>query len=167
MGQGVLGVYDDGHGKAAVSVFLSRAHGAGEAGEAMVTCPDKAHAPDVECTTEKLPGVGRLMLLQGYEYPDRREETKNWRATLLTQDGFLVDVNEYNAPAEKGAPVSRENPPFTPARLKALVTADAWRSLLAKLPGPSRPTAPPSTPDEPPPTPSSPPCAPSSPGRPR
>ncbi|MEV7670836.1 hypothetical protein [Streptomyces sp. NPDC088752] len=149
VGQSVLGVYDDGHGKAAVSVSLARAHGAGEAGEGMVTCPDKAHAPDVECTTEKLPGVGRLMLLQGYEYPDRREETKNWRATLLTRTGFLVDVNEYNAPAEKGAPVSRENPPFTPAQLKALVTADAWRSLLAKLPEPPRPTAPPSTPDEP------------------
>ncbi|MFJ4872247.1 hypothetical protein [Streptomyces sp. NPDC088757] len=149
VGQGVLGVYDDGDGKAAVSVFLSRAHGTGEAGEGMVTCPDKAHAPDVECTTEKLPGVGRLMLLQGYEYPDRREETKNWRATLLTRDGFLVDVNEYNAAAEKGAPVSRENPPFGPARLKALVTADAWRSLLAKLPEPPRPTAPPSVPDEP------------------
>ncbi|MET9935571.1 hypothetical protein, partial [Streptomyces sp. NPDC006324] len=146
VGQGVLGVYDDGHGKAAVTVFLSRAHGVGEAGEGLITCPDEAHAPDVECTTEKLPGVGRLMLLQGYEYPDRREETKDWRATLLTEDGFLVDVNEYNAAAEKGAPVSREDPPFGLDRLKALVTTDAWRPLLAKLPEPSRPSTRPSTP---------------------
>ncbi|MFC7977430.1 hypothetical protein ACPCAE_18085 [Streptomyces cinereoruber] len=149
LGQGVLGVYDDGHGKAAVTVLLSRSYGPGEAGEGMVTCPDKAHDPDVECTTEKLPGVGRLMLLQGYEYPDRREETKDWRATLLTEDGFIVDVNEYNAAAEKGAPVSRENPPFTLAQLKALVTADAWRPLLAKLTEPPRRTTPPSAPGEP------------------
>ncbi|KOX16172.1 MULTISPECIES: hypothetical protein [unclassified Streptomyces] len=149
LGQGALGVYDDGGGEAAVSVLLSRSHGPGEAGEGLVTCPDEAHVPDVECTTETLPGGGRLMLLQGYEYPDRREETKNWRATLLTEDGFLVDVNEYNAAAEKGAPVSRENPPFTLGRLKSLVTADAWRPLLAKLTQPSRPSAPPSVPDEP------------------
>ncbi|MGA5497551.1 hypothetical protein ACPCSP_24620 [Streptomyces cinereoruber] len=149
LGQGVLGVYDDGNGKAAVTVLLSRSYGPGEAGEGMVTCPDKAHVPDAECTTEKLPGVGRLMLLQGYEYPDRREDTKDWRATLLTEDGFIVDVNEYNAAAEKGAPVSRENPPFTLAQLKALVTADAWRPLLAKLPEPSQPGTPPSAPDEP------------------
>ncbi|MFE5730873.1 hypothetical protein ACFQ7A_08205 [Streptomyces sp. NPDC056528] len=149
LGQGVLGVYDDGKGEAAVSVFLSRSYGPGEAGEGLVTCPDKAHAPDVECTTEKLPGVGRLMLLQGYEYPDRREETKSWRSTLLTEDGFIVDVSEYNAAAEKGAPISREDPPFTLAQLKTLVTADAWRPLLAKLPEPSKPSTPPSVPDEP------------------
>ncbi|MFC8588707.1 hypothetical protein ACFUGD_29735 [Streptomyces sp. NPDC057217] len=149
LGQGVLGVYDDGNGKAAVSVHLSRSMGPGEAGEGLVACPDKAHAPDVECTAETIPGVGRLMRLQGYEYPDRRVDTKNWRATLLTEDGFLVDVNEYNAAAEKGAPVSRENPPFTLAQLKALVTADAWRPLLAKLPEPSQPGTPPSVPDEP------------------
>ncbi|WP_432114400.1 hypothetical protein [Streptomyces sp. S1] len=149
LGQGVLGVYDDGNGKAAVTVFLSRSFGPGEAGEGMVACPDKAHDPDVECTTETIPGVGRLMRLQGYEYPDRREETKNWRATLLTEDGFIVDVNEYNAAAEKGAPISRENPPFTLAQLKALVTADAWKPLLAKLPDPARPSTPPSVPDAP------------------
>ncbi|MER7914476.1 hypothetical protein [Streptomyces sp. NPDC096068] len=149
LGQGVLGVYDDGNGKAAVTVFLSRSFGPGEAGEGLVACPDKAHDPDVECTTETIPGVGRLMRLQGYEYPDRREETKNWRATLLTEDGFIVDVNEYNAAAEKGAPISRENPPFTLAQLKALVTADAWKPLLAKLPDPARPSTPPSVPDEP------------------
>ncbi|MFJ3504127.1 hypothetical protein [Streptomyces sp. NPDC090135] len=148
-GQFVLGVYDDGAGKAAVSVSLSRSSGPGEAGEAMVTCPDEAHVPDAECTTETLPGVGRLLLFQGYEYPDKREKTKTWRATLLTEDGFLVDASEYNAPAQKGARVSRDTPPFTPAQLKALVTADAWKPLLAGLPGLPQGSTPPSAPDEP------------------
>ncbi|MFB6840847.1 hypothetical protein [Streptomyces sp. NPDC056361] len=133
-GQSAGGVYDDGRGKAAVSVGLYRGSGDGEGGVGQVTCPDKAFVPFDDCTAERLPNGARLMVLQGYEYPDKREETKSWRAVLLTKDGFLVDVSEYNAAAEKGAAISRENPPFTPAQLKALVTTDAWRPLLKQLP---------------------------------
>ncbi|AJF65856.1 hypothetical protein [Streptomyces vietnamensis] len=133
-GQSVTGVYDDGKGKAGVSVGLYRAGGTPESGTDQVTCPDKAVVPYDDCTTERLPGGDRLMVLQGYEYPDKREETKNWRAVLLTKDGILIDANEYNAAAEKGAAISRENPPFSPAQLKALVTAEAWRPLAAQLP---------------------------------
>ncbi|MEX0169632.1 hypothetical protein [Streptomyces sp. LMG1-1-1.1] len=133
-GQSAAGVYDDGRGKAAVSVGLYRGSGDGEGGASQVTCPDKVAVPFDDCTTERLQNGARLMILQGYEYPDKREETKSWRAVLLTKDGFLVDVSEYNAAAEKGAAVSRENPPFTPAQLKALVTTDAWRPLLRQLP---------------------------------
>ncbi|MFD3992138.1 hypothetical protein [Streptomyces sp. NPDC058548] len=132
-GQSAGGVFDDGNGKAAVTVGLFRA-GTGEAGEDQVACPDKVAVPYDDCTEEKLTGGSRLMILQGYEYPDKREETKSWRAVLLTRDGFLIDVSEYNAAAEKGAPISRENPPFTPAQLKALVTAPDWGPLLAQLP---------------------------------
>ena len=31
-------------------------------------------------------------------------DTKVWRATLVTPQGFMVDASEWNAPAEKGAP---------------------------------------------------------------
>lgn len=134
-GQSALGVYDDGGGKAAVSVGLYRAGGgAGEAGAGQVECPSKVHVDFDKCTTDRLPGGDRLMVIQGYEYPDRREDTKNWRAVLLTKDGFLVDASEWNAPAQKGAAVSRENPPFTAAQMKALVTADDWRPVLDQLP---------------------------------
>ncbi|MEV4936264.1 hypothetical protein [Streptomyces zaomyceticus] len=133
-GQAVLGVYDDGKGRAAVSVGLYRAGAGGESGEDQVTCPSKTAVPYDACTMEQLADGARLMVLQGYEYPDKREETKQWRAVLLTKDGFLIDAAEYNAAAEKGAGISRENPPFTPAQLKALVTADGWRPLLKQLP---------------------------------
>ncbi|MEU2074708.1 hypothetical protein [Streptomyces sp. NPDC013489] len=133
-GQSAGGVFDDGDGKAAVTVGLYRP-GTGEAGEDQVACPDKIAIPFDDCVEEKLTGGSRLMIFQGYEYPDKREETKAWRAVLLTRDGFLIDVSEYNAAAEKGAPVSRENPPFTPAQLKALVTAPDWGPLFAQLPG--------------------------------
>ncbi|GGU79140.1 hypothetical protein GCM10010275_12490 [Streptomyces litmocidini] len=135
-GQSATGVYDDGHGEAGVSVGLYRAGATAEAGIDQVTCPDKALVPLDSCTSETLPGGDRLMVLQGYEYPDKREETKNWRAVLLTRDGTVIDASEYNAAAEKGAAISRENPPFSPAQLKALVTADAWEPLLRQLPEP-------------------------------
>ncbi|MFD6758830.1 hypothetical protein [Streptomyces roseolus] len=139
-GQGVSGYFDDGRGEAAVRAFLSRAGRTPEAGADMVTCPEKAYVPHDDCEAGRLGDGSRWMVFQGYEYPDKREETKNWRATLLTEDGFLVDVSEYNAPAEKGAEISRENPPFSAAQLKSLVTAEAWRPLLKQIP--PLPTAP-------------------------
>ncbi|MFF8275238.1 hypothetical protein ACF05T_03825 [Streptomyces lateritius] len=153
-GHHVSAVYDDGKGPAAVSVGLYRAGESSEAGEGQVTCPDKTFVPHDACTSEKLPNGDRLMVFQGYEYPDRREDTKNWRAVLLTRDGFLVDASEYNAAAQKGAPVSRTDPPFSPAQLKTLVTAGGWRPLFKQLavdkPVQAKPgsdTAPPAEPD--------------------
>lgn len=149
-GQHALGIYDDGDGKAALSVGLNRsAGGDGEAGAGQVECPSKVHVPFDSCTSERLPGGDRLMVIQGYEYPDKREETKNWRAVLLTKDGFLIDASEYNAAAEKGAAISRENPPFTAAQLKALVTAEGWRPLLRQLPKPEPLKASPGKPQQP------------------
>ncbi|MEU3607902.1 hypothetical protein AB0E83_21000 [Streptomyces sp. NPDC035033] len=139
-GQGLSGTYDDGRGEAAFGVFLSRAGRGPEAGADMVTCPDPVFTPHDDCDEGRLPDGSRWMVVQGYEYPDKREETKNWRATLLTKDGFLIDANEYNAPAQKGAEISRENPPFTADQMKALVSAEAWRSLLKRIP--PLPTAP-------------------------
>ncbi|MFD8919909.1 hypothetical protein ACFV0Y_19080 [Streptomyces sp. NPDC059569] len=128
----VRGVFDDGKGDAEISVGLTRA--AGTEAEQQVTCPDKVITGHDDCAENELADGSRLMVFQGYVYPDRREDTKNWRAVLLTSDGFLVDASEYNAPAEKGAAISRTDPPLNPARLKALVTSDEWRAPLNELP---------------------------------
>ncbi|MFF9915034.1 hypothetical protein [Streptomyces sp. NPDC013457] len=141
-GEHVSGVYQDGKGESAVSVGLYRAGGTGEGGAEQVECPDETFVPHDGCTSERLPNGDRLMVIQGYEYPDRREDTKNWRAVLLTRDGFLVDASEYNAPAEKGSAVTRANPPFSPAQLKTLVTAEGWRPLFKRLAVTTKPTVP-------------------------
>ncbi|MFD0146866.1 MULTISPECIES: hypothetical protein [unclassified Streptomyces] len=141
-GEHVSGVYQDGKGESAVSVGLYRAGGTEEGGAGQVECPDETFVPHDGCTSEKLPNGDRLMVIQGYEYPDRREETKNWRAVLLTRDGFLVDASEYNAPTEKGSAVTRANPPFGPAQLKTLVTAEGWRPLFKQLAVTTKPTTP-------------------------
>lgn len=130
----VSGVFDDGKGKGAIGVGLSRVDPHGKSAASMVKCPSKTLTIYDDCTSEKLPDGSTLMLFQGYEYPDRRVDTKNWRATLLTEQGYLVDVQEHNAAAQKGAPISRSTPPLTLAQLKAFTTSPLWLPALKDLP---------------------------------
>ncbi|MFJ4713223.1 hypothetical protein [Streptomyces sp. NPDC088785] len=123
-------VYDDGHGEAAIGVSIGSAdpHGAGVAEQ--LKCPDKKFVPYDECRGEKLADGSRLMLMRGYEYPDRRVDTRLWSAFLVTRDGHTVSASEWNAPAEKDAAVTRPRPPLSLERLRALVLAKEWRPVL-------------------------------------
>ncbi|MFJ5549300.1 hypothetical protein [Streptomyces sp. NPDC093225] len=140
------GVFDDGKGKAAVSVSFNRFTPGSQVLADMTACPGRNDIEFDACEEEKLPGGSRLMVFQGYEYPDRREETKNWRAVLATKDGYVVDASEYNAAAEKDSPITRPKPPLTPAQLKSLVTSTKWtpvvRDLYAPPAAPGGDTAP-------------------------
>jgi hypothetical protein len=133
-------VFDDGRGAAAISLGVSTVDPAGRSAEQSVTCPSKALVQHDTCTAETLPDGSRYMLFQGYEYPDRRVDTRLWRAVLITPGGVQVDASEWNAPAEKGAPVSRPAPPLTGPQLKTLVTDDVWRSIGAQLGEPHKET---------------------------
>nr|WSW68252.1 hypothetical protein OG461_19735 [Streptomyces sp. NBC_00995] len=128
-------VYDDGHGKAALTVTLSR-QAAGRLDEDGPSCPDGNVNTFEACSAATLDDGSRLVLFKGWEYPDRREETKWWYADLLTPEGYRISVSEWNAPAEKGAPVSRAVPPLSLDRMKELVRAERWRPVLASLPEP-------------------------------
>ncbi|WP_328438799.1 hypothetical protein OHA71_19850 [Streptomyces sp. NBC_00444] len=118
-------VYDDGKGGALVSVSLAKVEAGGEAAEQLTTCPDKALVAYDACTTSKVHD-GTLMIYQGYEYPDRRVETKQWYASLVTPYGHHVMVSEWNAEAEKNAPLTRDQPPLSPGQLKSIATKDFW-----------------------------------------
>jgi hypothetical protein len=74
------------------------------------------------------------MIMQGYEYPDRRVDTKMWTADLVTRSGQHISVQEWNAAAEKDAPITRDRPPLSPARLKALADAREWRAAVDAIP---------------------------------
>lgn len=95
-------VYDDGHGKALVTVAVSRPY----PGQAVTGCPDKTLVTYDSCTTGRQPDNSVLTLLQGYEYPDKRLPTKMWSAYLVRPDGGMVEADEWNAPADKGSAVS-------------------------------------------------------------
>jgi hypothetical protein len=127
-------VYDDGDGKAAVEVGLGRIEPGSQMARESTTCPDKNLVSYDACTTSKLADGSALVILQGYEYPDRRVDTKNWYAQLVTPKGQQISVYEWNAPAEKDAPVSRANPPLSPSQLKKVVTATAWRTAVDAIP---------------------------------
>ncbi|MGW0753000.1 hypothetical protein [Streptomyces sp. NPDC002587] len=129
----VSGVYDDGGGKAAISVGLSRVDPNGSNARELTRCGDKNIQEYDDCTTEQLADGSRLLLYKGYEYPDRRVDTKVWRAALVTPQGFMVDASEWNASAEKDAPLSRPDPPLTTAQLKTLVTSALWHPALNDL----------------------------------
>lgn len=103
-------VFDDGKGKAAIGVSVGAVDPDGTQAEQQLECPDKTFAPYDSCRNETLADGSRLMVLRGYEYPDKRVDTKWWHAYLVTPDGYTVDVSEWNAPAEKGAAVSRAEP---------------------------------------------------------
>ncbi|WP_329545747.1 hypothetical protein OG548_15805 [Streptomyces sp. NBC_01356] len=143
-----LTVYDDGQGKAAVSLSLNRIDPGSEQSLQAVTCPDKVLTPYDSCVTSRLPDGSKLMLFKGYEYPDRRVDTKRWSADLITPQGQHVSVTEWNAAAEKDAPISRPEPPLSTAQLKTVVTDTAWRTAIDSVP--ENPTKPATTPEQPP-----------------
>ncbi|MFE2966757.1 hypothetical protein ACFXKC_24410 [Streptomyces sp. NPDC059340] len=135
-------VYNDGKGEAAIAVGLGRELPGSEQARQTVECPDKVLAPYDGCAVTRLPDGSALKIVQGYEYPDRRADTKLWTADLVTAKGQHVSVSEWNAAAEKGAPVSRAEPPLSPARLKTLATAGAWLGVVDAIPvDPKAPTA--------------------------
>ncbi len=127
-------VFDDGKGAAALGLSLDRVEPGSEQARQRATCPDKALAKYDDCTTATLPDGSRLALFQGYEYADQRADTKRWYAELLTPEGHHVLLTEWNAPAEKGAPVSRPQPPLSVEQLKEVVTADVWRRVVDAMP---------------------------------
>ncbi|MFJ9953066.1 hypothetical protein [Kitasatospora sp. NPDC091207] len=123
-------VYDDGQGKALISLGVQK-HRKGQSQEH--TCPDPKLNRIDSCTVATLPDGSRLYLSQGYEYPDRRADTKEWLAVLTGPDGREITLSEWNAPQEKGAPDSRPNPPLTLDQLKAVVTDRSWDRIVAAV----------------------------------
>ncbi|WP_329349600.1 hypothetical protein OG226_19580 [Streptomyces sp. NBC_01261] len=138
-------VYDDGKGASAVEVGLGRVQPGSDQARQTTRCPGKAFAHYDACGTSRLADGSVVMVLQGYEYPDRRVDTKLWSAELVTPQGQHVSINEWNAAAEKDAPITRSQPPLSPDRLRKVAAATAWRDAVDAMPvDPNSPVTPPS-----------------------
>jgi hypothetical protein len=123
-------VYDDGHGKAAIEVGVSPPS---DTNGGCSAAPD----PGTSCTSTHVKG-GTLSIFKGYEYSDRRADTKDWLATFVTPDGASVEVSEWNAAAEKDAPVSRPEPPLSGTRLGAVASDPRWKRVIDAMPEPAK-----------------------------
>ncbi|UIX31135.1 hypothetical protein [Streptomyces sp. GQFP] len=141
----VYAVYDDGKGAAALSVSLGRVEPGSEQAREATDCPDRTLTPYDDCVSSTLSDAGVLRILKGYEYPDRRVDTKLWTADLVTPEGEHVSVMEWNAPAEKDAPISRAEPPLDSEELKTLVTHGAWTVTIDRMPKAETPSASPAS----------------------
>ncbi|MEU0113155.1 hypothetical protein ABZ137_05360 [Streptomyces bobili] len=136
-------VFDDGKGAGSVSLLVDRVRSGGEAfdpASEVAPCPE-TELPDAgldSCVTQTLPDGSVVTLTQGYEYPDRRADTKAWSADLVTPDGTRVSVSEWNAAAQKGVPVSRPEPPLSIEQLKTLAAAKEWRRVADAIPEETR-----------------------------
>ncbi|MGW1365269.1 hypothetical protein ACWCQP_49035 [Streptomyces chartreusis] len=126
-------VFDDGNGPGAISVSLNRVVPGSGRTHPMTDCPDKALFPHDSCFSTRLPDGSLLKLFQGYGHPERRD-LKLWTADLVTPTGQHISVSEWNATAEKDAPISRSEPPLTMAQLEGLVTAQVWRRYVDSIP---------------------------------
>ncbi|MFD8301019.1 hypothetical protein ACFV29_01490 [Streptomyces sp. NPDC059690] len=130
----VSGVYDDGKGAAAIGVSLGRVEPGSDEARQTTECPGKVFMHYDACGRTRLPDGSVVMVMQGYEYPDRRVDTKWWSAELVTPEGQHVGISEWNAAAEKDAPVTRSEPPLSPAELRRLAAARVWRDAIDATP---------------------------------
>ncbi|MFI5854548.1 hypothetical protein [Streptomyces parvulus] len=137
-------VFDDSAGAAAISLGVERLRPGSDRIRDVVKCPDQNLTAYDECVTDRLADGSLLRLYRGYEYPDRRADTRFWSADLVTAEGHHVTLSEWNSPAQKGAPVSRDEPPLTTAQLREIVGADVWRQVADAIPEPRKPSAAPS-----------------------
>ncbi|MFC8063179.1 hypothetical protein [Streptomyces sp. NPDC057293] len=144
-GPGAALVFDDGAGAAAISLGVDRLRPGSDQIRDVGKCPDKNLTDYDDCVTDRLADGSLFRLYRGYEYPDRRAETKLWTADLVTAEGHHVTLSEWNSPAQKGAPVSRDEPPLTTAQLRGIVTAGVWREVADAIPEARKPSATPST----------------------
>jgi hypothetical protein len=132
-------VFDDGRGAAAISISLNRTDSPLASMASLAGCavgPDGTGrmGPNGTCTTKKFEDGSDLLLVRGHEPPYRDKDTAVWSARLIKPDGSVINVMEWNAPAQKGAKITRANPPLTQRQLTDLVRATEWRSQLDAFP---------------------------------
>ncbi|MFI5818429.1 hypothetical protein ACIA8I_04605 [Streptomyces rishiriensis] len=127
-------VFDDGKGAAAISITLDRLDSPFWELSSVAGCTGGSWGPRGTCTEKTLADGSSLLLTQAYEAPYRDQDPKEWSARLITPDGSMLTVREWNAPRPKGAAASRETPPLTQRQLTDVVTAKQWQDTLDSLP---------------------------------
>ncbi|MFI9585618.1 hypothetical protein ACIHCQ_28085 [Streptomyces sp. NPDC052236] len=137
-------VFDDGKGAAAISISLGRVDSPAASLASLVGCArgpkGGSWGPYGTCTSEKLADGSTLILAKSFEAKSRAESRSKdpkiwtWEALLYKQDGSILTLKEWNAPAQKGVKPTRADPPLTRKQLTDFVTAREWHTTLDSFP---------------------------------
>ncbi|MEU4876495.1 hypothetical protein [Streptomyces sp. NPDC021608] len=105
--------FEDGFGAARVSLSVRRVDPAPADLKQFITCPPEEDSPFEECTTQP-----DNRAVKGYTEAGKAGGIRKWEVTMLSSDGYLIDVATHNV-AGAGEPVTRA-PRMTPAKLRNL-----------------------------------------------
>ncbi|MEU8920771.1 hypothetical protein AB0D10_07475 [Kitasatospora sp. NPDC048545] len=120
-------VLDDGHGRAQLLAFVTRAPTGVRPG--CVTGP----LMNDPCTVSADP-ADNVMTSRLNPRVDGKDGTKIW-ISVLSADGYQVVVEEWNGePLEPGASITRGDPPLTADQLERVVRDAGWQRVAAALP---------------------------------
>ncbi|MFJ4486520.1 hypothetical protein ACIP3D_29705 [Streptomyces longwoodensis] len=86
--------FGDGWGRARVTLSVRRVDPAQPGLKKLITCPPRAGSPYEECTTQS-----DNRAVKGYTGAGKAGGVKKWAVTMLSSNGYVIDVATYNIPS--------------------------------------------------------------------
>ncbi|WP_405919777.1 hypothetical protein [Streptomyces longwoodensis] len=90
--------FGDGWGRARVTLSVRRVDPAQPGLKKLITCPPRAGSPYEECTTQS-----DNRAVKGYTGAGKAGGIKKWAVTMLSPQGYVIDVATYNIPSQATA----------------------------------------------------------------
>ncbi|MFF1443632.1 hypothetical protein [Streptomyces sp. NPDC058295] len=109
--------FEDGFGAARVTLSVRRVDPAEQDLQKLITCPPEEDSPYEECTTQP-----DNRAVKGYTEAGKAGGIKKWAVTMLSPNGYLIEVATQNVVSTINAdtePVTR-NPRMDPGKLRYL-----------------------------------------------
>ena len=123
-------------GASQVDVDLSRvAAGTDVTTTSYSSCPSSVENPYAVCTAQQEPDGSLLKQVKDFTRPQADTGQRLWSVVLVRTDGFVIEVSEYGAGAEKST-TSSVNPLLSTDQLAALARSAAWQPALASIKAP-------------------------------
>ncbi|WP_406199906.1 hypothetical protein OH807_18150 [Kitasatospora sp. NBC_01560] len=120
--------YDDGNGAVQYLFWITRAVPGLDADCATATAPDV-------CAESTTANGSRVRTYQAGTRSGEPAGSKTWSASLHSKNGYHLMLQEWNRePLEKGAPVTRTDPPLTVDRMTEVVSDKRWDRVFAAIP---------------------------------
>jgi hypothetical protein len=109
--------FQDGWGAATVTLSVRRVDPAEQDLKKLITCPPEKGSPYEECTTQP-----DNRAVKGYTEAGKAGGVKKWAVTMVSANGYLIEVATHNVPTAKRTEFSSvsRNPRMNPGKLRSL-----------------------------------------------